>query len=125
MRVLLTYSGIAVVCAVFIGSLTGEATAQNSADGKKIYMDNKCNACHSITAQSIPVKKVEGEEKNEKDPPDLSSVGLERNADWISKYLMKKEAIKGEKHSKKFKGSEGDLSVLAQFLEAQKTKPKK
>lgn len=125
MKMLLTYSGVAVICAVAIGSLTEKATAQGGADGKKIYVDNKCNACHSITALSIPVKKVEGEEKNEKDPPDLSSVGLERNADWISKYLMKKEAIKGEKHSKKFKGSEGDLSVLAQFLEAQKTKPKK
>lgn len=99
--------------------------AQGGADGKKIFLDQKCNSCHSITAQGIPVKQVEGEEKNEKDPPDLSALGLERNADWIAKYLMKKESIKGEKHPKKFKGNEADLTAISQYLESQKTKPKK
>ncbi len=117
--------GFVLFCGLIFTVFVGRLSAQGGADGKKIFLDNKCNACHSITALSITVKKSDDEEKSEKEPPDLSGVGIERNADWITKYLMKKESIKGEKHLKKFKGSEGDLAVLAQLLETLKTKPKK
>ena len=55
----------------------------------------------------------------------LSGVGLERKADWIAKFLMKTETIKGEKHEKKFKGPEADLKLVSAWLETLKTKPEK
>lgn len=117
--------GLVLFSGLVLTGFVGQLSAQGGTDGKKIFLDNKCNACHSITALTITVKKSADEEKSDKEAPDLSGVGLERNADWLSKYLMKKESIKGEKHLKKFKGSEGDLAVLAQLLETLKTKPKK
>ncbi len=63
--------------------------------------------------------------KSDKKPPDLSGVGLERKADWMAKYLMKTEAIKGEKHEKRFKGPEADLKLVVTWLESQKAKPEK
>ena len=101
-------------------------------DGKALFTGttNKCNTCHTISAAGIEKKKAEpsaeeSKEKSEKKPPDLSSVGLERKADWIGKFLMKTETIKGEKHPRKFRGTEAELKTLATWLESQKAPKKK
>lgn len=99
-----------------------------AADGKEIFLANKCNSCHAIKSQSIAKKADEAEaaEKSESDrkPPDLSSVGKKRNADWITKFLLKQIENDGEKHRKRFKGSEADLKVLAGWLETLKADKK-
>ena len=43
----------------------------------------------------------------------------------MAKFLMKTEAIKGEKHPRRFRGTEADLKVLAAWLETQKAPKKK
>jgi mono/diheme cytochrome c family protein len=113
-----------VSCSFLLTPRLASAQAANP-DGKTIFSNNKCQSCHTITALGVERKKSADDEKTEKDPPDLSGVGIERNAAWITKYMLKKESIKDEKHMKKFKGSEADLAVLAQWLETLKTKPKK
>jgi hypothetical protein len=62
--------------------------------------------------------------KSDKKAPDLSGTGLERKPEWIAAYLMKTEAIKGEKHSRKFRGSDADLKLVAGWLSTLKTKKK-
>ena len=119
----------ALACAVLVASAAAQDKPATAAkDGKTLFLDNKCNTCHTIQAQSIAKKKAEAtdakEEKSEKKPPDLSSVGLERTAAWMSKYLMKTEAIKGEKHGRKFRGTEPELATLTTWLETQKAKKK-
>ena len=99
-------------------------------DGKAVFLENKCNTCHSLTAAGIEKKKAEpsaedAKEKSDKKAPDLSSVGLERKADWIGKFLMKTESIKGEKHSRKFRGTAAELKTMSTWLEAQKAPKKK
>lgn len=89
------------------------------APGKSIFVQNKCSTCHSITAQGI--QKGGGEEAK-KDAPDLSTVGKKHAADWITKYLLKKETLEGEKHLKKFKGPDEDLEALATWLASLKSK---
>jgi len=104
--------------------------AKPGKDGKAIFGEYKCRSCHSVESQGI-IKKVSDEDdadskgSKEKEAPDLSGVGLERTKDWISRYLMKKEAIDGEKHAKKFKGSEEELAELSKWLEEQKVAKKK
>ena len=124
---ILTFAALA--CSVLVMVMAAAAQDKPAAkDGKTLFLDNKCNTCHTIQAQSIVKKKAEStdakEEKSDKKSPDLSSVGLERKAAWMSKYLMKTEAIKGEKHSRKFRGTAADLSTLTAWLETQQVKRK-
>jgi mono/diheme cytochrome c family protein len=113
-------SGITALGLAAIVVLAG-ATAGSSSDGKSIFSANKCNSCHTIQSQGIA--KAGGETVQGKvQPPDLSGVGLKHNAAWIAGYLQKRESLDGEKHLKKFKGSDEDLTTLATWLESQKKK---
>lgn len=95
-------------------------------DGKAIFLAYKCNSCHTMQALGIARKKVEGEEEEgKKKPPDLSSVGLERKAAWMQKFLLKQETIDGEHHRRKFKGTDQELQTLTTWLETQKAPKKK
>ena len=118
----------AVACALLIGvaGAQDKSAPSGAKDGKALFLENKCNTCHTIKTAGIEKRKAAGaeatdaKEKSDKKAPDLASVGLERKAEWIAKYLMKTEAIKGEKHTRKFRGSEADLKVVAAWLESQK-----
>lgn len=122
---------LAASAALAYGLTVGVISAQGhpvtgAVDGKQLFLDNKCNTCHTLKSAGV-VKRVaaagdptEAKAAKEKTPPDLSSIGLTRKADWMGKYLMKTEAIKGEKHSRKFRGSEAELKLVAAWLEAQK-----
>jgi mono/diheme cytochrome c family protein len=96
--------------------------------GKQVFLSSKCNTCHTVQAQSIEKRKAEAsdeKEKSDKKAPDLSSVGLERKTEWIGKFLMKTESIKGEKHPRRFRGTEAELKTLSAWMEAQKAPKKK
>jgi cytochrome c2 len=88
--------------------------------GKTAFLANKCNTCHSIASDKI--------EKTSKatpkvPPPDLSTVGDKRTADWIVKFMKKTETINNVKHPKAWTGKEEDLTAIAKWLEGHK-KPK-
>lgn len=99
-----------------------------AADGKEIFIANKCQSCHSIKSMALEKKAdpAEADEKSEstRKPPDLSSVGKKRTADWITKFMLKQIDNDGEKHRKRFKGTEADLKVLAAWLETLKAEKK-
>jgi mono/diheme cytochrome c family protein len=117
-----------IACALFLGvaSAPGHTAATGATDGKTLFLEAKCNTCHTMKAAGIEKRKAAGadpaeaKEKSDKKAPDLSSIGLERKADWMGKYLMKTEAIKGEKHSRKFRGTEAELKTVTAWLETQK-----
>jgi mono/diheme cytochrome c family protein len=117
--------------AVALVLVAGGALAQDkpaSRDGKAIFLENKCNTCHTIQVAGVEKRKAttaeDGEKKTDKKPPDLSGVGLEHKPEWIAAYLMKTEAIKGEKHNRKFRGPESDLKIVSTWLSTLKTKKK-
>ena len=102
-------------------ALTQERKAKDdtTSGGNKIFVENKCSSCHSIKVIGIN-KKTDDNESTDLKPPDLSSIGTEREANWITKYLQKKEKLDGEKHPKKFKGSDEELATLVKWLETLK-----
>ena len=110
-----------VVLAAIVG-ITIKSVAQDAAapkDGKAIFLESKCINCHQISSLAIESKKKSG------NIPDLSGVGLKRNADFIKKFITKEEEIDGKKHAIAFKGEAADLDMLAKWLETLKTEVKK
>ncbi len=114
--------------AIGIAAAQDRAPAQGERDGKAVFLEFKCNTCHTLDSAGIAKRKAsaseDAEEKTDKEAPDLSSVGLERTTDWIAKYVTKKETIKGERHVKRFKGKDSDLRLVAEWLAGRKAKPK-
>jgi mono/diheme cytochrome c family protein len=96
--------------------LFAAATNGANADGKSIFTTNKCNVCHSISAQGIT--KTNDKSK----APDLSGVGAQHNADWIAKFINKETDLNGKQHGLKFKGSPDELKAVASWLGQQKKK---
>jgi cbb3-type cytochrome oxidase cytochrome c subunit len=89
---------------------TKEATPAEGAAAKEAAPTKEAAATTEAAAAGTEKRK----------PPDLSAVGLERQADWMVKYLQKLEAIKEKKHMKKFKGTDEELTQLAAWLASQK-----
>ena len=113
----------------FLAVQTGLA-AENIPPGQKVFLDSKCNSCHSLKAAKIEKKKAEPAEVEEapaagttkKEPPDLSGTGLKHTAEWFQGWLMKKELIDGKKHKKMFRGTSAELKTLSTWLAGMKTK---
>ena len=127
--------GIALLAGAFtvaaVAAVAMAADAPAPKDGKALFVENKCNTCHTIQAAGVEKKKASStdtadakEEKSTKKPPDLSGVGLERKPEWIAGYLMKTESIKGEKHGRKFRGTAEELKVVSTWLSTLNTKKK-
>jgi hypothetical protein len=103
----------------------------------KLFVDNKCNKCHAISAYNIEKKKGakedsddEDEDKDKIDPPDLSNVGTFHDAAFITSFLKKEVEHKPhagndskKKHKVKFKGSEDDLKGMVDWLVTLKKQP--
>lgn len=76
--------------------------------GKKLFVDKKCNMCHSVEAAGIESKK--------KDPLDLSKTGDTYDAEFLAKYLVKKENINDKEHKITLKGTEEEIKAIAEWL---------
>lgn len=92
--------------------------AQDKEAAIKIFKEYSCNGCHAIKAHNVPIEERDVGEKDDqgRKPPDLSDVGKQRNADWIGRWLQKKEEIEGRTHKRMFKGSKDERDVLSAWL---------
>jgi mono/diheme cytochrome c family protein len=86
-------------------------------NGKQIFIDSKCNNCHTINSIEITSKKD--------DAVDLSNAGSVSDAQLIKSYLLKETKINDEEHKMKFKGSDDELNTLAEWLASLKNEPAK
>jgi len=87
--------------------------------GKKVFIDSKCQTCHSIETEGITAKT------KKKDIPDLSGVGSKYQANFLEKFLVKKEKIEGASHPQAFKGSDENLEYLVEWLNSLKVDTEK
>jgi cbb3-type cytochrome oxidase cytochrome c subunit len=77
-------------------------------DGKQIFIDAKCNNCHTVTSMEITSKKD--------DATDLSNASTVGDTTLMKSYLLKEAKINEQEHKIKFKGSEGELDALVNWL---------
>lgn len=107
MKNILIYLGLIVTIVALYGFAFTIAD-QNSDDGKKIFIDNKCNMCHTVTSAGIESKKS--------DATDLSEVGKAATQEFLLKYLKKETKLNDKDHKSSFKGSDADLKILVDWL---------
>jgi CxxC motif-containing protein (DUF1111 family) len=85
-------------------------------NGKQIFIDSKCNNCHTINSIEITSKKD--------DAVDLSNAGSVGDIQLIKSYLLKETKINDKDHKMEFKGSDAELDTLAEWLASLKTENK-
>tara|TARA_B100000315_G_C14327064_1_gene473528 strand:- start:77 stop:442 length:366 start_codon:yes stop_codon:yes gene_type:complete len=118
---------VTVAGLIVLGTFSaGVSLAQdNAAAASAIFKDHECQGCHSVQVAKIDldIGDLEPDEVDE-DAPDLSGVGIERDQDWVKLYLKKKVKIEGEKHEKKFRGTDEEFEALTSWLVTLKTEIK-
>jgi hypothetical protein len=103
------------VCLIPFGAWAAETKADDP--GKKAFIDSKCNVCHAVSTEGIESKMKATSTK----APDLSGVGAEQTADFITKFLKKEVTLHDKKHSKAWTGKEEDLQAIVTWLSSLKT----
>jgi mono/diheme cytochrome c family protein len=87
-------------------------------DGKQIFLDQKCNMCHTVSSAGItPTSKIKA--------PDLTGLAAKEDAAWIGKFLRKEADKNGKKHIKPFTGSDEELGAVIAWLQKQTKAEKK
>lgn len=92
------------------------AAAAAAPDGKAIFLGQKCNLCHSVSAAGI-----ERTTKSEKVAgPDLTTATAKHDKAFLTKFLKKEETIDGKKHGKEWKGTDAELQTLIDWVKEPK-----
>mgnify|MGYP003502402314 FL=1 len=107
MKNILIYLGLVITIVALYGFAFTIAD-EKSDDGKKVFVDNKCNMCHTVTSAGIESKKS--------DAVDLSTVGKDRTVEFLTKYLKKEAKLNDKDHKSSFKGTDEDLAKLVEWL---------
>ena len=117
--------GLPVLLAVTIPLLAAPAPVAAAAGdsagmpGKAVFIDLKCSLCHSIDSLGIERKSKSEKTKG----PDLSTIGSEHDAAWLTKWLRQEvTAEDGKKHGKEWKGTPEQLKQVTEFLASLKKK---
>jgi len=94
------------------------AAADPGLDGKKIFLAEQCNLCHTVGTAGIEAKTKSDKLKG----PDLDTVTAKHEAKVLVQYLRQAVELDGSKHKKAFKGSDEELGALLAWLTEQQKK---
>jgi cytochrome c5 len=93
------------------------ASSAGAADGKAVFVAQKCDTCHSVSTAGIAATTKSEKMKG----PDLVGVVQAHDRAFVADIVHKKiNGPNGKKHVKEWKGTEEELQALIDFLEAQK-----
>jgi cytochrome c551/c552 len=108
-----------LVLAAALAALGGVLAAPAfAADGKALFLAQKCNLCHSV--QSAAIERTTKSEKMA--GPEITDLAAKLDPAWLAKYLKKEEALNGKKHPKQVTLAEADLKALIAWVQQQKKK---
>lgn len=124
--------GLALLMGFVFSAAGARCAGAAEGAGQKLFVKHRCQSCHSLKALKLEKAKAAAEDEEvaaapadgakKKEPPDLSGVGIERKAEWLEGWLLKKEMIDGKKHRKKFRGTPDEAKALAVWLATMKAK---
>ena len=105
-----------ILSACLLAAMVLAAPLAAQEDGKAVFEAQKCQLCHGVSSAGI-----EATTKSEKlKGPDLTGVGENFDAEWMTKYIKKEVDKEGKKHTKPFKGTDEELQVIIDWLLEQK-----
>jgi mono/diheme cytochrome c family protein len=108
----------APVIVVAVTSVLAPSAGAATLDGKQIFLDQKCNMCHTVSSAGItPTSKIKA--------PDLTGLASKEDATWVGKFLRKEADKNGKKHIKPFTGSDEELGAMIAWLQKQTKAEKK
>jgi len=117
MKRIFPITGLLVVFVLAVFLANPARSDDSGAAGKKLFLGQKCNLCHSIPPAGIEAmtrsKAIKG--------PDLVNLADKHDAAWMKKWLRLEETMNGKKHKKKFTGSDEELDTLVTWLLSQKS----
>lgn len=94
------------------GHLLSPDEGSGAPHGKDLFIAMKCNMCHSIESQDVEAKTKSEKMKG----PDLSNIGSEKDAKFITGWLKKEIEVDGKTHKGSFKGTDDELKELVDWL---------
>ncbi len=81
-------------------------------EASDLFVANKCVKCHSVDSAKIATTSKKADEVK-----DLSKVGADfSKLDELKAYVKKESERDGKKHKLAFKGDDGDLTKIANWL---------
>ena len=103
--------GSTIALLIGIGAIARPASAEE-APGQKLFLENKCNMCHSVEALGIERTSTSDKMK----AIDMSTIGDDLELEWAVKFIKKEVEREGELHQKSFKGTDEDAQKIAEWL---------
>ena len=91
------------------------ASPAAAADGKEVFLAQKCDMCHSVSTAGITATTKSEKMKG----PDLVGVVQAHDPAWVADVVRKKIEVNGKKHTKEFKGTDEELTALIDWLKTQ------
>jgi cbb3-type cytochrome oxidase cytochrome c subunit len=100
---------LSVLFSIILLPGTNTSKADETLNGKDIFVAKKCNMCHPATTQEIACKK--------KDTPDFGTYNLvNKEAAALKQYLNKETELNAKKHPVAFKGEAPEFDALVNWL---------
>jgi hypothetical protein len=106
---------LSVLFSIILLPGTNTSKADETLNGKDIFLAKKCNMCHPATTQGIESKK--------KDTPDFGTYKLSGDAAFIKQYLNKEIEMNAKKHPVQLKGEAAEIDALVNWLVEISPKP--
>ena len=105
-------SQIVILFGTLLLAITGawaQADSALIAKGEKTFADKKCILCHVIKGKGGTVGPLAR-------GPDLSTVGAQRDAQWLKAFMKDPKAVNSKAKMMAFKGTEKELEALVAYL---------
>ena len=91
----------------------GDAASQ----GEKIFAEQKCATCHDLSTMDVKAKVKEGSATHGGDL--AGKVSADDDLDALAAYLRGETERDGDKHKKKIKLDDGEMTALLEWLATQ------
>ena len=105
-------SQVAILFGTLLLAITGawaQADPALIAKGEETFADKRCVPCHAIKGKGGTVGPLAR-------GPDLNTVGVQRDAQWLKAFMKDPKAVNPKAKMMAFKGTEEELDALVAYL---------